>query len=178
MIRFFILFLLISVCFIPVTNAQSDEWQSVQKEIEKHGLEIAPPLENQFEFIKTDNDLVDSDFAITKKKDDLEIRFIIQPEEKVHYPHISVTSFLSTLATNDQETVISLLPIQDDVLEIDYKADWGIQAFFKPKDSFSDKEHCKLVAIYKEGKSMTYMAFLFDDVEIDLSPYELILGFD
>ena len=46
-------------------------------------------------------------------------------------------------------------------------------AFFSPKDLFSEKEHCKMISLYKEGKGMTYIFFLFDEIteEVDMQKY-------
>jgi len=174
----FFFLILFCYCNFIVTKAQSSDWQRLETKAASLGMEVAPPLENQFKSISTDNDLIDCDLSIKNKKGDLEIRLLVRPASRIPFPHMDAMSMITTLATNEQETVISVLSAADDVLKIDYKADWGLQAFFKPKDSFSNKEHCKLVAIYKEEKAIAYMLFLFDDPKVDFEPFEYILGFD
>ncbi|MEM9823942.1 MAG: hypothetical protein AAF985_22850, partial [Bacteroidota bacterium] len=45
--------------------------------------------------------------------------------------------------------------------------------FFQPKASFSRKQHCKMVAIYKEGKANIFVFYLFDDLSVDLNREQL-----
>lgn len=177
MIRHFITILLLQ-CICVVTNAQTDQWQLLKEDLDSVGIMVAPPLENRFQTISEQNNLVHFDFAIKQRKGDLEIRYLIKPADSISYPHIDGMSLLTTLATNDQESAVSVMAIKEDVLEKDYKADWGFQAFFKPKISFSSKANCKLIGIYKEGKAIAYMALLFDEADIDLEPYEFVVTFD
>jgi hypothetical protein len=164
-------------CHMHKAYAQATQWEQWQKQVDDQGIVIAPPVENQFRFVFDNNSVVKFDYAVVKQKGDLEIRYLIQPADSIAYPHISTSNLLMTLATNDPEFAISVLPIEADVLKKDYQADWGVQAFFHPKLSFSDKTHGKLIAIYKEGKAIVYTVLLFDDVEISWENYEFILTF-
>ena len=170
--RFLSIAILLPLLLSTYARGQADQWEILQERMENLGMAIAPPLEKSFSLKSDERDFAVSDFSMIDQAGKLEIRFFIDTSETVVFPHINAISFLSTLATNNQETVVSLLPIEEDVLHLDYKAQWGCQAFFRPKASFSDKAHCKLIAIYKEGKAVAYVALLFDDVSIDLEPYE------
>ncbi|MFK7807752.1 MAG: hypothetical protein AB8F74_08155 [Saprospiraceae bacterium] len=167
---------LLLFCFSA--KGQTNQWKLLQSKMEKLGMVIAPPLENRFKLKEDLQDFQPSDVSMIDKNGNLEIRFFIDTSASVLFPHINTMSFLTNLATNSQETVVSLLPIAEDIVRLDYKAQWACQAFFRPKDSFSNKAHCKLIAIYKEGKAVAYMTLLFDDVSLDLEPYEFFLTFD
>ncbi len=49
------------------------------------------------------------------------------------------------------------------MLRRDYQADWGKVFFFQPKTGFSSARHCKMLALYREGQSMAFVLFLFDE---------------
>jgi hypothetical protein len=165
-------------CYAHGAYAQAALWEKWQNQLIALGIVIAPPVENQFQFINDNNTIAKFDYAIAKQKEDLEIRYLVQPADSIAYPHISAGNLLMTLATNDPEYAISVVPIEEDVLLKDYQADWGVQAFFHPKLSFSDKAHGKLIAIYKEDKALVYTVLLFDDAEISWDDYEFVLTFN
>jgi hypothetical protein len=172
--------LLYSFLFCGISQwayAQATQWEEWQNLLDDLGIVVATPVENQFRFVSDNNTIAKFDYAITKRKDELEIRYLIVSADSIHYPHLSTSNLLMTIATNDPEQAISVLPIDEDVLNKDYQADWGIQAFFQPKLSFSDKAHGKLIAIYKEGKAIVYTVLLFNDVEASWEDYEFMLTF-
>ena len=59
----------------------------------------------------------------------------------------------------------------------DFNADWGQVIFFQPKSVFSHKAHCKMLALYKEGKGMAFVFFLFDKGTLELDRRFLALRF-
>ena len=83
-------------------------------------------------------------------------------------PHIYFATKAINIARNTDETVLSIHSMKTTQLKEDFNADWGAIAFFKPKLEFSDKQHCKMVAVHAEGKGNIYIFYLFDDPEIDL----------
>jgi len=167
-------FLILFVGFYNNTFAQIEFSNQVKDKLEKIGLEFFEPLENQYHSIKVKkNKIVNSDFIIKSKKAEMEIRFLIKEDnEKTQFPHINVMSMASTAATNDEDARMVLHQMSEkDLLE--YNADWGATVFFQPKEWFCEKEHCKMIAIYKEGNGLAYMFYLFDNAtkEVDNQKY-------
>ena len=170
-------FLLLLLYVLPL-QGQMDAFIDFQNQVKNLGLAFAIPTENQYETISGASDFISSDFAIEKQKGDLEVRFILISSDEIQIPHINTMGLISTLATNQQETVISIIPMGKNAKENEYGADWGLQAFFTPKTSFSEKQHCKLLALYKEGKAMAYLLYLFDKPNEELEHQQFLLRFE
>ena len=69
----------------------------------------------------------------------------------------------------DEEARMVLHEMSKEDLE-SYQADWGAIVFFQPKRIFSDEDHCKMLALYREGKGIVYIFYLFNKAseEVDL----------
>lgn len=169
--------LFFSLWNLLTVDAQLNHWVEFQTQLETYGLQLSVPVENQYKAIKNKSQLRTCDYAVSKRNGDLEIRFIIIPSDSIFFPHMNAMSLITTLATNEQETVISLLSVGANNLDESYKADWGLQAYFTPKSSFSEKQHCKLLALYKEEKAMAYLLYLFDEPTEELEQQRYILQF-
>ena len=141
------------------------------------------PVENQYKAQKVrDNELCEYQYAMKKKKGDLEIRYSIKPsaqqlEAIQNIPHIPTINLITTLASNDEDSVISYHVISQQSLSEDYKADWGLVAFFRPKEMFSDKKHCKMITLFAEGKATAHIFYLFDEVTEALEHQKFNLTF-
>ena len=163
-----LLFIFSSNTFTQVKMSKSFQLKSTQMD-----LEFLAPLENSYKKIKaSESIIVDFDFEIKAKKGDLKIGFALFPEGKnaLTFPHIKVSNMAFSAATNqDQEARLVLHEMSKEDLE-SYHADWGAIVFFQPKKIFSDKDHCKMLALYREGKGLAYVFYLFDEAseEIDL----------
>ncbi len=122
------------------------------------GYKDYQPVENEFQ---------NSHFAIRSSKEDLDIRYFVIPwDDKNHRatnPHISTFAALSNVATNEDEAVISAIqPTKKTLLE-EFNADWGMTYFFTPKEAFSDKKNCRMLALCKEGQGTIFIFYLFND---------------
>lgn len=139
----------------------------------KMDLEFLAPLENSYKKVKaSESIIVDFDFEIKARKADMRIGFALFPERKnaITFPHIKVSNMAISAATNeDLDARLVLHEMSREDLE-NYQADWGAVVFFQPKRIFSDKDHCKMLALYKEGKGLVYVFYLFDEgsEEVDL----------
>lgn len=155
------------------TFAQVKTPKDFAKKLEYMELEFLPPLENSYKKIRYSKSIiVGFDFAIKSKKADMEIGISLLPEKKnaMNFPHIKVSNMALSAATNeDEEARLVLHEMSKEDLE-SYKADWGAVVFFQPKRIFSDKNHCKMLALYREGKGLVYVFYLFDEAseEVDL----------
>jgi len=169
LLSFSFLFLLFS------NNAftQVEITKSFAKKLASMDLEFLPPLENKYKKIRnSESVIVGFDFAIKSKKADMEIGFSLLPERKneMNFPHIKTSNMALSAATNeDEEARLVLHEMSKEDLE-NYHADWGAVIFFQPKRIFSDKKHCKMLALYREGKGLVYVFYLFDEAseEVDL----------
>ena len=110
--------------------------------------------------------ITNCDFAIKIRRGDLEIRYLIRPDNTNNpvnaFPHVRAISTLSTVATNNQEALIALHRMDSIILQDQFGADWGAIGYFQPKRSFSKKQHGKMLSLYAEGKAQIFIFFLFD----------------
>ena len=169
---------LLSFCFLFLlfsnnTFAQVKMSKSFTQKLAQMDLEFLTPLENTYKKIKaSESIIVDFDFEIKAKKADLRIGFALFPEGKnaVTFPHIKVSNMALSAATNDDVEARLVLHEMSKEDLANYQADWGAVVFFQPKRVFSDKDHCKMLALYREGKGLVYVFYLFDEAseEVDL----------
>ncbi len=125
------------------------------------------PLENRYKRIRTANNrLLKCNFAMKKRRGDLEIRFLVRldngKDPRMTIPQVQAMSTLSTVATNDQAATITVHRIDSVTLYHQYGAEWGTIGYFQPKPSFSTKKHGKMLSLYSEGKAQVFIFFLFN----------------
>ena len=137
-------------------------------------LDFYEPLENSAKIVQIQkNDLLPYDFALKLKKEKVEIRYAILPdsEQKEYFrPNIYFAAKASSVASNDEDSsIMAFHAVDTAALKNTFNAEWGAAVFFKPKASFSSKQHCKMLALYKEGKANVLIFYLFNDESIDLN---------
>lgn len=130
-------------------------------------IEFLKPLDAGYKSIWVGkNSLQQYDFAIRSRKEKLEIRYLIEPHQENNptfsVPHMKCIQKVLTIASNEQDVVMTGLDISEKSLQEDYNADWGKVFFFRPKAQFSTYKHIKMLALFKEGRGMAYVFFLFD----------------
>ncbi len=138
------------------------------EELSLADLEIIQPLEARYRTLRLrKNRYLQCDYGIWSRKEKLEIRYAIEPihpnSRSANIPHVKAFSMATHLATNNEEAVISKLSISPERLAEDFNADYGEVYVFRPKSAFSEKLYCQMLVLYKEGKGMVYVFFLFDD---------------
>ena len=163
--RLFIIFLLFSVGLPAQKIDLSDNFSSL---LEQCQLEFLAPLDAGYKDIAIGrNPFQPYDFAIRSRKEKLEIRYLIEPyrpeDPSFEAPHVRCIQKLMHLASNDQEFVMTGVDIDTTSLRENFNADWGKTFFFKPKPYFSQSRHVKMLALFKEGKGIAYIFFLFDE---------------
>ena len=175
-------FLAVLVIGQPVF-AQIDVSDHFNQLLDDADLEFLEPVEAKYKDIRIGKNLYQSyDFAIRSRKEKMEIRYLIEPynekDPTADIPHLSSIRLLTHLASNGEEAgVITGLDIEAEKLKTDFNADWGKTFFFKTKTSFSTRSHCKMLALFKEGKGMAYVFFLFDKATNELDKRFLALRF-
>jgi hypothetical protein len=181
--RFFLCFwyFLFSVSFL---SAQIDLSFPFEKRLEAAGLTFVTPLDAAYKDIPVrGDDRINYHFSIFSKKEKMEIRYIVDPykatDMTADLPHIKATQLVMHLAKNDEEAApITGFRLSDAFVDQNYNADWGREFFFQPKASVSFRQHCKLIAIYKEGKGTAFLLFFFDDAPDTLDSRSIALQFE
>ena len=159
----FLFFLLI----LNTAFTQINYSDSFAQKLEDGQLVFVSPVEGKYKDLLVEkNDFFNYDLAIKSRKENLEIRYAIQTlriDNPIHQvPQTTAIQAISNVATNSQETVITVHNIKQTDLENQFNAEWGTVAYFTPKAQFSNKKHCKMILLHSEGKANVYIFFLFD----------------
>lgn len=134
------------------------------------GIDVFEPTEAKYrDFTPHKNSLEKYDFRMVSRKEKLEIRYSIKPYLEHDFmsqnPHLLTMRAVSSIATNEQDYVITALEMSPLELQNNFNADWGMTYFFTPKKDFANTPYCRMVALYKEGKGTAFVFYLFDDVK-------------
>ena len=159
--------------FFNTAFAQINYSNAFAQKLEEGQLIFVSPVEGKYKDILIEkNDFFNCDLAIKSRKENLEIRYAIQPlriDNPIHQvPQVAAMQAISNAATNSQETVIAVHNIPQTVLEKQFNAEWGTVAYFTPKAQFSNKKHCKMILLHSEGKANVFIFFLFDKASEEL----------
>lgn len=158
-------------------QGQKDEvlWSQMLSAI---GASYYPPLDAGYSPIKTlEEPFWGSHFFTFSRREQIAIKIVVDTTLQ-SYPNIQLGRWLAQIASNEPEDVISRVPLNPGVLLDQYGADWGGLYFFKPKFSSTFYSECKLLALYKEGKGMIILFFLFNEFTDQLQRLEHIVSFD
>lgn len=157
----------------------SAEFNELLAEVDAH---LVLPLEANYKDIRPlKNRWMDYDFSIRSRKEGLEIRYKILPfevEKRTFYaPHVKAMQVMMQVATNDEEAIVSALSLSEKSLKDDFRADWGKLFTFTPKAEFSNKQTCQMITLFREGKGMVFLFFLFNKPPMELTYRHLALSF-
>lgn len=165
-----ILILALSMLFtgVPV-RAQLRLSPDFVRLLETSGLDFFQPLDGRYTsqaYLK--NDLLSADFIIRSRREKLEIRYNVFPDDPYSdsddLPHIRAVQMATHLASNDDDSIITALALEDhDLGEERFNADWGKLFYFRPKSGFSIREHCQMLVLYKAGRGTVFVFYLFDE---------------
>ncbi len=145
-------------------------------------VDFYEPTEGSYKDIRLSKaDYQPCDFALRSRREKLEMRYLVAPYSPHNWvftaPHVEALRMASHLATNEQESVITSFAVSETELTSHFNANWGRVYFFQPKPIFSDRKHCKMLALYAEGKGMVIVFFLFDEPSRELDNRHLALRF-
>lgn len=177
--------LIVAILLLPLTlTAQKidipSDFNQLLEEVDAY---LILPLETgRYKDIRPfSNRWLDYDFSIRSRKEKLEIRYKVLPyaenDLRFQAPHVLAMQAMMQVATNDEEAVVSRLPISEKSLKEDYLADWGQLFTFVPKIGFSPSSTCQMVSLYREGKGMVFLFFLFDRAPAELDYRRLAIAF-
>ena len=152
--------------FVSPVRGQVDLSPSFQTKLEAAGLEFIEPLEARYKDIRVvRNAFLDYDFAMRSRREGLEIRYYIDPAGPgaTAVPHVEAVRLLMHLASNEERYIMSGVDVKDFDLKEQFNADWGKVFFFTPKETFSPRRQCKMLALFREGYGMAFVFFLFNE---------------
>lgn len=122
-------------------------------------------------------------FAATiRKQPALEVRYWLQPVDSMQsenfLPNIKAGMLAVHLAANEEDSVISSHRLDEDTVRDTLQADWAQLYTLTPKDIYSDKQHCQLLALYRDEIALAYVFLLFDDPPVNLPQWMYSLRFN
>ena len=175
------LFLVIGFGSLTMTLlAQVKMSLAFQQLLSNSQMEFFEPLEQKYKRSSTrGSSLLKPSFAIRSKKNRLEIKYLIlsDSEESGIPPHVASLGMATHLATNDPNTDIAVHQMDPEILSDLYQAQWGSEFYFRPKKTVSQKQHCKMTAIYVEGKALAYILYFFNTPDDELENQKYTLRF-
>lgn len=165
------LLILFSLALPIFLSAQNIAYpKNFKKLLKAANIDFFEPLESRYkDFAIQKNDLARYDFCMASRKEKMEIRYSIIPWSEENFmsqnPHLLIMRTVSSIATNEQEYIITATQMNKFDLQNDFNADWGMTYFFRPKEAFSSQPHCRVIGLHKEGKGTAIIYYLFDDVK-------------
>lgn len=171
------------LCLPLVLAAQridiSEDFNQLLSQVE---AQLVLPVESDYKDIQpVKNRWLNYDFSIRSRKERMEIRYKVLPFEErdksFFAPHVKAMQAAIQVATNDDAYVVSALSLSEKSLQEDYRADWGKLFTFVPKAEFSSRRTCQMITLYREGKGMVLLFFLFDKPPMELDYRHLAVSF-
>lgn len=138
--------------------------------LEKAGVDFYEPVEAGYKDTRpVSNDYQNYNLAIFSRKENLEIRYVIHPYDAndafSNNPHIATMRAMTSVATNEEEKLISAIQLDKEEVHEDFNADWGMIYFFTPKPGFSTYPHCRMLALHKEAQATIFIFYLFEKTD-------------
>ncbi len=146
-------------------------------------VDFMAPLDAGYKDVRTyPNPHQNYEFAIRSRKEKLEIRYHLEPEEEgkpmTRIPHVRCMQMIANVASNEEDTRVSALSLPDSIRIDQLNADWAKVFFFTPKKTFSTRYTCQMLAMYKEGRGMVFAYFLFNKPPMELDSRLLTVRFE
>ncbi len=124
------------------------------------------PVEGQFKPVAFDTDTL-FQYGMRSRLEKLHIYYRIEPYDTLlpafNYPNIRSGRLLMHLSRNDGEYLITGKPIEPELLQTRYQADWGAVYFFQPKRKYAPFPHAKMTVVYRESAGTAYTLYSFED---------------
>jgi hypothetical protein len=141
------------------------------------GLEFQEPLDGRYQEIQfLDQPYWGEHFNLISRKEKMEIKIVFKPDYR-DYPHINSVRWITQIASNEEETAISHVPLTIEKSKALYGADWGKVFFFKPKLGSSIYSETKMISLFKEDVGMVFVFFLFNEADQNLILRDQIIRF-
>lgn len=146
-------------------------------------VDFMAPLDAGYKDVRTySNPHQNYEFAIRSRKEKLEIRYHLEPEVEdkpmTRIPHVRCMQMIANVASNEEDTRVSALSLPDSIGLDQLNADWAKVFFFTPKETFSTRYTCQMLAMYKEGRGMVFAYLLFNKPPMELDSRLLTVRFE
>ena len=179
--RFVFTFLLVS--FFQICFSQNVDFENYASQLQKLSIAMDQPTEGKGKFLEPyKKSIVPHLFRIKFKKENLEVWVSVKPFDSLNIstqmPHLEAGRIATNAATNDDEAVTTVLKLSDDFAEKTFGADWGREFYFQPKKQISERVHCRLLSLYKEGIGQLNIFFFFDKKTRGLEHYYDMIRFE
>jgi hypothetical protein len=91
--------------------------------------------------------------------------FVDESEIRANMPHLYASNAVTHAASNDEsQWIIQKGHTEHESLN-KYGADWSNQSKFTPKETFSTKNWCRQLAIYKHGVGLALIYICYDELD-------------
>lgn len=169
--RFQLFLLLLGLPSIGFSQITLDA--EVQARLDACQIDLILPVESDYKAIRAEaNSFFPADLELRSRKEKMEIRYRFLPDTSLgtasSYPHLNANAQAIHLASNEPNAIISGHSFSIEELTEQFNADWAMLYTFPPKNGFSGRTTCRLLALYREGVGMAYVAFLFDQPPLSL----------
>lgn len=164
-------FLVLLLCLSYLQNVSAQRIKYSEEMLHKMELieiDIFEPVEGKYKSRRSQkHDYQKIDHTVYSKKEGLEMRYAILParatDPSTQVPHVEFMRVISSIAPNEEDVPVTVHTIPASTLKKQFNADWGSIAYFKPKPSFSNKKHCRLLSLFSEDKGTIHIFYLFDE---------------
>ncbi len=150
------------------------EWE--QSLVDSLGMEFHLPVDGGYKQRPIPKSESEYQILLRSKQEKMEIRYRLEPELEgaptADKPQLMASRLALHLCKNSPDAFITGHGFDDFDSRMDFGADWAKLFTFPPKTSFGNYEYCRMLALYKAGRGMIYVFFLFDDPP-DLLEYRL-----
>lgn len=157
--------------------SQDNDYSLFNEITQKMGVDYSSPLDGKYQAIKwIDQPYWGEHFSLVSRKENMEIKILFKPEILDH-PNVNSVRWITQIASNEEETAISFVPLTEERTKELYGADWAKVFFFKPKISSSLYSETKMIALFKEEVGMIFVFFLFNQADQNLLNRDQIIRF-
>lgn len=168
---------------LQIGVAQSLDFETFQQSLNDFGIETDEPTEGRAKFFQPKKQtLLKENFRVNLKKENIEIWVAFHPTDtadlSTQMPNLFCRTTAVNAATNNEEAVTTVLKLSDEYLEETFGAEWGRELFFQPKKQFSERQHCRLISIYKEEVGHLNVFCFFDEKSKNLDAFAEMFRFE
>ncbi len=165
-----LLFAIFLLYVLPV-EAQIVLSTELNDRLSRTGIDLNLPVESDYRSVRIEeNTFFDIHLQLRSRQERMDMLFQFLPysELKSDHPHLPANTMAMHLASNEPDAIIAGHSFSVSDLTEQFNADWAMLYTFPPKRAFSVRTTCRLLALYREGVGMAFVAFLFDDPPITL----------
>lgn len=165
-------------CSIGVT-AQKLDFPTLQSELLSQNIEMDEPTEGRAKFFAPlKESTLKHDLRVHLPKGEMEIWVAFSSYDSLNLatqiPEIRSKGLAVTAATHEEASVTTVLKLGSAFAKKTFNAEWGKEYYFRPKREVSDRGHCRMLSLYREGIGQLTVFFFFDEKNESLeSFYEL-----